>query len=394
MAYDARGKLLRSKNTLGIRDSMEFSYSGIGHLRTSAFRDSASAYMSGRVAVSAQSQESFVNDALGNLVSSTLQYAGLDGVGVPPTANIQSYAYFGDGTGRLRQRVDSSRLYDSLTYDAAGNQRFESWFAQGSRGADDRMSYYDGLGRLYAVDRRQSGFYASLPLTVPQMMTFEEYRYDPLGRRVLVRSRRWCNDDAKTTYLVDCFVNVMRRTVWDGAQELWEIQVPGDESASASVLDNDIDTVAAQPSPGNGSGWDQNPMWGRVGYTFGLALDQPLSLVRVGYRMRELSSVSLKTWAPFVVVPQWNARGMAENGSFADGAYEKCEVDAGVTRCVEVPWPHGWFSMGRRSYVPKAWHGTLIEGKRDQSSLLYRRNRMVDPNTGRFTQQDPIGLAG
>ena len=394
MAYDARGKLLRSKNTLGIRDSMEFSYSGIGHLRTSAFRDSASAYMSGRVAVSAQSQESFVNDALGNLVSSTLQYAGLDGVGVPPTANIQSYAYFGDGTGRLRQRVDSSRLYDSLTYDAAGNQRFESWFTEGSRGADDRMSYYDGLGRLYAVDRRQSGFYASSPLTVPQMMTFEEYRYDPLGRRVLVRSRRWCNDDAKTTYLVDCFVNVMRRTVWDGAQELWEIQVPGDEAASASVLDNDIDTVAAQPSPGNGSGWDQNPMWGRVGYTFGLALDQPLSLVRVGYRMRELSSVSLKTWAPFVVVPQWNARGMAENGSFADGAYKKCEVDAGVTRCVEVPWPHGWFSMGRRSYVPKAWHGTLIEGKRDQSSLLYRRNRMVDPNTGRFTQQDPIGIAG
>ena len=49
MAYDARGKLLRSKNTLGIRDSMEFSYSGIGHLRTSAFRELVESYLDGYI---------------------------------------------------------------------------------------------------------------------------------------------------------------------------------------------------------------------------------------------------------------------------------------------------------------------------------------------------------
>jgi RHS repeat-associated protein len=38
--------------------------------------------------------------------------------------------------------------------------------------------------------------------------------------------------------------------------------------------------------------------------------------------------------------------------------------------------------------------GTLIEAKEDGSGLVFRRNRYYDPQTGRFTQEDPIGLAG
>ena len=30
----------------------------------------------------------------------------------------------------------------------------------------------------------------------------------------------------------------------------------------------------------------------------------------------------------------------------------------------------------------------------DASGLMYRRNRFYDPHAGRFTQEDPIGLAG
>ncbi|HEX8850739.1 MAG TPA: RHS repeat-associated core domain-containing protein [Gemmatimonadaceae bacterium] len=43
--------------------------------------------------------------------------------------------------------------------------------------------------------------------------------------------------------------------------------------------------------------------------------------------------------------------------------------------------------MGRTS-------GELVTDKRDGSGLAYRRNRYYEPLTGRFTQEDPIGLAG
>jgi RHS repeat-associated protein len=43
---------------------------------------------------------------------------------------------------------------------------------------------------------------------------------------------------------------------------------------------------------------------------------------------------------------------------------------------------------------PAAWHGSLLLDQRDASGTLYRRNRYYDPSSGRFTQEDPIGLAG
>ena len=41
-----------------------------------------------------------------------------------------------------------------------------------------------------------------------------------------------------------------------------------------------------------------------------------------------------------------------------------------------------------------AWLGSLVNDKENATWTLYRRNRYVDPLTGQFTQEDPIGLAG
>jgi RHS repeat-associated protein len=55
---------------------------------------------------------------------------------------------------------------------------------------------------------------------------------------------------------------------------------------------------------------------------------------------------------------------------------------------------HGIFPYARAGYDPGSWQGTLILDKPDATGTYYRRNRSYDPNTARFTQEDPIGLAG
>ncbi len=61
---------------------------------------------------------------------------------------------------------------------------------------------------------------------------------------------------------------------------------------------------------------------------------------------------------------------------------------------MQVRWPFGWTATTEQAYVRDLWHGSLLESKRDGSGLLFRRHRYVDPASGRFTQEDPIGLAG
>jgi RHS repeat-associated protein len=43
---------------------------------------------------------------------------------------------------------------------------------------------------------------------------------------------------------------------------------------------------------------------------------------------------------------------------------------------------------------PGNWVGGVIYQNRDMGGSLYMRNRYYDAATGRFTQEDPIGLAG
>jgi RHS repeat-associated protein len=92
--------------------------------------------------------------------------------------------------------------------------------------------------------------------------------------------------------------------------------------------------------------------------------------------------------------PFTNWRGQYERG-IASGGWPLCTGSNGPN-CISVAWP----APQARTFldgVPAEggdWVGSLIKDQRDASGLLYRRNRYYDPNTGQFTQEDPIGVAG
>lgn len=142
---------------------------------------------------------------------------------------------------------------------------------------------------------------------------------------------------------------------------------------------------------------DPNPFFGRVAYTYGLGVDQPLSVVRMGYgdRVNEGNvDAGYRALPPFALIPLWNERGQAHNGVFEDGGIRKCEGSGSTARCVYNAWPGSWFAYVRPQFRPTFWHGTLIHDKQEHAGTHYRRNRYYDPESGKFTQEDPIGLAG
>jgi RHS repeat-associated protein len=248
----------------------------------------------------------------------------------------------------------------------------------------DRYSYYGADGKLRAADHRVST--ASLQGS-PLHTTFEEYWYDALGRRVLVRARRNCEN--VPAYEGECQLDKVRRTVWDGDQEFYEIQAPDGALAEA---DGPIPPLELSGSPA----FDPNPFFGRVGYTHALGLDQPLAVLRFGYTDRlsgSETSVAPRTLVPFAIFPLWTVRGEPEFGAYDDGALFRCDA-ADPNRCVRAYWPGHWFTTERPKVRRNSWHGTLVEDKRDEAGTFYRRNRYLDPTSGRFTQEDPIGLAG
>jgi len=85
--------------------------------------------------------------------------------------------------------------------------------------------------------------------------------------------------------------------------------------------------------------------------------------------------------------PRYNWRGLAQEPVCAAG--QSCGTQyfgaSSLSAYHELaPTPNG----------PAAWSGSLIEGQRDASGLVYKRNRYYDPASGRFISQDPLGLGG
>lgn len=179
----------------------------------------------------------------------------------------------------------------------------------------------------------------------------EYYRYDALGRRVYTRNVRG-PDCARHDVGSGC-LSYLTRTVWDGSQILYEVRVPGDTGAT---LETD--------SPGSDS------THGIVGFLHAAGIDQPLALWK----------------SDSLVLPFSDYRGAFITGTCPTALCNVAFFPAGQWTSFgdPPPYPHG---------IP-FWHGSLIDGGRDASGYQYKRNRYYDPNGGRFTQEDPIGLAG
>lgn len=318
------------------------------------------------------------------------------------TTTLHRFVYDTTRLGRLVADTAGDGI-TNFEYDSAGNTRFSYRVVfpnVPSAMREDRASYYGADGRLRAADFRQL---LNTPNNAgPTVMAFEEYRYDALGRRVVVRARRQC-DFVSDRPKRQCNLDLVRRTVWDGTQELAEIQMPnGAVNGQVNQTERDTGFVAIPPFTltQDPQYFDPNPYFGRVLYTHGLALDRPLSITRVEYTDDPQATSGSggqgpSRWAPLSIVPVWNDRGQADLFYFADtNSAPYCRTVSGNQRCVRGSFPFAWFAYDRASSPPREWHGTLVEDKADDAGTLYRRERYYEPTTGRFTQEDPIGLAG
>jgi RHS repeat-associated protein len=63
--------------------------------------------------------------------------------------------------------------------------------------------------------------------------------------------------------------------------------------------------------------------------------------------------------------------------------------------CLPLNWPGERTTASHESGgESELWMGGLVDGMRDPTGQIYMRNRYYNPQTGQFTQMDPIGIAG
>ncbi len=379
LVYDARAKVTLAQTNA---DSTTLTYTGLGALAWSSGTQRAGCYCNPE-----RRSERHVPDPLGNMYEDTHFF--------PPGAGVDLTGYtFYPTTGRLQQmwhtdqRGNPHTAEYNKTYDAAGNiYQADSWDypADVERLVDRTASFYDAAGRLRLQDRRTCLDPVSLnncdPAVYPaynNRSAFEEFRYDALGRRILVRTR------TEFTCYLNCR-NAITRFVWDGNQILYEISSRGGTLASYMDLEKDTGQVMVQ------SDTNYAP-YGRVLYTHGFGLDDPLGIVRMDF-----TNIFPE---PILVLPLTTWNGAYDVGTVLSSlsyppANNYCRQ--GGAYCMEIDWPapYLWKTFSSRTRAgPKSWMGSLIESGRDNSGQYYRRNRYYDPATGRFTQEDPIGLAG
>jgi RHS repeat-associated protein len=361
LSYDNAAHIVRAweEGYHRAADQTLMSYDGLGAVLA---RESAN-YTGGA------NTEDFRNDAFGNMVRKlSRRTAGL--------VNTAPFALAYSVTGALTSwnTVLSSPTNSQYDRDDQLNQSFtngrlfrEKQVIRDPTSGDVELTvgarhYYGADDKLMAVQRysnRPSGFRDG---------TWEEYWYDALGRRILTRARRnggspydattsapLCQDASGPTCR-----SFTERVWWDGDQALVE------ERAAEGT--NDVSNS------------------GTIGNIHAVTLDEPLAVIS--------TNPSTETR---IITYNWRGQGMSS--VFPNGA----GADTATSGTARIKWPA---LSQAQTYLtpsldapatdsdPSKWMGTFVQGGQGTTTMLYRRNRYFDANTGRFTQEDPTGIVG
>ncbi len=301
--------------------------------------------------------ETFQVDALANVSQSTQTSSG---------GPVHNWFAYEAASGRLVRQWDGGNDTTTNSYlDPGGmlstaNHRHYAPCCAGTYSVELRqtLNAYNAQQRLVLSRFMLDTTYYIPPAGYKRYYSQESYRYDALGRRIFTWVVRGANCPTKDQ--TSGCRSALTRTVWDGDQVLDEVRVQGDTTSPASVLESDAGTT---------DHWN-----GNMSYLHGPGLDQPLALWKVGESL--------------LVLPFTNWRGVYVTGTCPSTL---CTTDQvwfpGASQLLFGEPPQ--FQNG-----PPSWHGSLLESAQDASGYQYRRNRYYDPTTGRFTQEDPLGLAG
>ena len=368
--YDARGNIIqadqikiRSKNT----------YSPLGALIASEMIDST------RPTTPGYTTEAHETDAFGNdFLSFANSPPPIGTTTIPQTYRTYYYYPYEARVGKVWQGCggpitpnlnNTADVSDTTYFLPDGSEALVGWdnatpacLSSGSAVYEFRLSMYGGDAKLRVIDMK-----STQPSTA-SAGDFEEFWYDALGRRVYRRSRR--PTGTGNCEQVNVCHSVIERYVWDGDQLLQEdraLDAGGD--TTRSTLENEL-------SDGKWSGVVQ--------YVHAGGVDAPVEVMR-RYAESPLDQ--------FAVFPHANWRGLPDLATFTNG---QTQLSSG-TDSVVIAWPAQSMMQSyqlRYQTADLEWVGGLTAQQRDPTGALYMRNRYYDSQTGRFTQEDPLGLGG
>ena len=336
--YDALNRIDSTMNNVDVVGTATV-YDGLGHVTSTNTAGS----------------ETFTYDALGNVVRH--QMIGAHG------AHSDVASSYEPASMRLAMTWDLGAMYpDTTWYSYNAGTLIETerhhWFVRSDPNVlADYHGYvlttrtdYMGFGNKLV---RSASFYDSVWTVADphgnwrdsSFKTDISYGYDALGRRVWQRAI-YGNGCPFFDGSQACSSSITT-AVWDGNALLLEARTSADTGYQLAVGD-----------------------MGTVVYVQGSELDKPLAVL-----------------GPQDLLPVTDWRGI-----ITDGACPATRCSSG-----EVSFAQSYAGTFGAPGYPKLsprYYGSLVQGQEDPTGYIYQRNRYLDPNTGRFTQEDPIGLAG